>query len=112
MADMINDTLMEAPQSHADAKKNVSLIPSYTYSLIDTSQALIRDGFRCVVTGKYDAASYRQNRELREMVSSDPSLTRAATQCAHIFAESTNSSIEPGSHKVCPSSSLLFCNPR
>ena len=29
IADMVNDTLMEAPQSHADAKKNVGLVLSF-----------------------------------------------------------------------------------
>ncbi|KAF8905958.1 hypothetical protein CPB84DRAFT_1813942 [Gymnopilus junonius] len=84
ISDMINDTLIEAPQSHADAKKLV---------------ALIRDGYRCVVTGKYDANSVTIVRELRERITQDSSLRREATECAHIFAESTNSSIEPGTPK-------------
>ncbi|KAF8968556.1 hypothetical protein BDZ97DRAFT_1799021 [Flammula alnicola] len=83
ITDMIDDTLVEAPQSHADAKKN----------------ALIRDGFRCVVTGKYDMHSVKKIRELEEMVRSDLSLRTNPTECAHIFAESTNSSIESGSAK-------------
>jgi len=83
IADMINDTLVEAPQSHAYAKKN----------------ALIRDGYRCVVTGKYDAGSYYEIRELEDKVRADSSLRVGATECAHIFAESTNSSIELGSAK-------------
>jgi len=83
IADVIKATLVEAPRSHAEAKKS----------------ALIRDGYRCVVTGKYDARSVREIRELNDLVLSDPSLRREPTQCAHIFAESTNSSIEPGSAK-------------
>jgi len=81
IADMVNDTLMEAPQSHADAKKN----------------ALIRDEYCCVVTKRYDASSVKRIRELHERVVSDPSADTEATQCAHIFAESTNSGIAPGS---------------
>jgi len=82
---MIDATLQEAPQSHAQAKK----------------YALMRDGYRCVVTGKYDTHSVKMIRELKEMVDLDPSARRESTQCAYIFSESTNSSIEPGSAKVC-----------
>ncbi|KXN83933.1 hypothetical protein AN958_00797 [Leucoagaricus sp. SymC.cos] len=82
--DMIDATLQEAPQSHAQAKK----------------YALMRDGYRCVMTGKYDTRSVKMIKELKEMVNLDPSAMREFTQCAHIFSESTNSSIEPGSVKV------------
>ncbi|TDL19325.1 hypothetical protein BD410DRAFT_792367 [Rickenella mellea] len=83
LADMIKANLVKAPQSHADAKTN----------------ALIRDGFRCVVTGRYDRGSANANRELKDAVDSDPNARLDSTECAHIFAESTNSAIEPGSDK-------------
>lgn len=103
MADMISDTLAVAPQSHSTAKKNVGRVFFFQESsLIRTDQALIRDGYRCVVTGKYDTRSVLEIRELKEMFESDPSLKMERTQCAHIFAESTNMDIEPGSEKVCP----------
>jgi hypothetical protein len=35
-------------------------------------------------------------------MNADRSLDIEGTQCAHIFAESTNQNIELGSHKVCP----------
>jgi len=101
---MVKVTLVEAPQSHAEAKKNVGLVLSFhESSLIDTCQALIRDGYRCAVTGKYDARSVRDVQELKDLVLSDSSLRREVTECAYIFAESTNSFIEPGSAsaKVC-----------
>src|SRR6267378_6004983 len=85
--------------------KRMSVLSSLCMNLrllIHTCQALIRDGYRCVVTGKYDARSVREIRELNELVLSDPSLRREVTQCAHIFAESTNASIERGSGKVRP----------
>ncbi|KAH9482082.1 hypothetical protein JR316_0004177 [Psilocybe cubensis] len=81
--DMIKDTLVEAPQSHRQAKQ----------------LALIRDGYRCVVTGGYDASSVRTIAELKRRVTSDPKGVSALTECAHIFAESTNASIGPGSEK-------------
>ncbi|KJA16259.1 hypothetical protein HYPSUDRAFT_147992, partial [Hypholoma sublateritium FD-334 SS-4] len=83
IADMINDTIVDAPQSHANAKQN----------------ALIRDGYRCVVTGKYDWPSVMEIRELEEKVRSDFSLRIEATECVHIFAESANLDIGPASAK-------------
>ena len=77
-------------------------------SLIDIDQALIRDGYRCVVTGKYDADSVLSIQELKDIVRADPSLRVDATECAYIFAESTESSIEPGSAKARPSFLLFF----
>ncbi|KAF8965403.1 hypothetical protein BDZ97DRAFT_1998394, partial [Flammula alnicola] len=84
LADMIKANLVEAPQSHADA----------------TNNALIRNGYRCVVTGKYDAHSVKENRDLEEVVDLDPNARMSPTECAHIFVESTNSSIEPDSNKA------------
>ncbi|TFK31757.1 hypothetical protein BDQ12DRAFT_707890 [Crucibulum laeve] len=83
LKDIIGGTLVEAPQSHVNAKAN----------------ALIRDNFRCVVTRRYDDNSVRQNKELEEIYKSDPHSMTAETQCAHIFAESTNANIAPGSDK-------------
>ena len=65
-------------------------------------QALIRDGYRCVVTGRYDLTSVKTIRELQERFKSDLNMDTTVTHCAHIFAESTNSSIEPGSAKAFP----------
>ena len=99
---MIKATLVDAPQSHVEAKKNVGLVLSFhESSLIDTCQALIRDGYRCIVTGKYDSRSVLDIRDLNDLLLSDPTLRIEVTECAHIFTESTNSFIEPGSAKVC-----------
>ncbi|KAF8803108.1 hypothetical protein BYT27DRAFT_6743825 [Phlegmacium glaucopus] len=83
VADMLNDTLEDAPQSHSTAKKH----------------APFRNEYRCVVTGKYDISSVLLIKELRDKLNADRSLKTDGTQCAHIFAESTNQDIEPGSHK-------------
>ena len=75
---------MEASQSHAEAKKTVSLVLSLHESLlVDACQALIHDEYRCVVTGKYDARPVKEIRELNDLVLSDLSLRREVTQCAH-----------------------------
>ncbi|KAG7085671.1 hypothetical protein E1B28_003216 [Marasmius oreades] len=62
--------LKEAPQDRRTAKK----------------QALIRDGYRCVVTGKYHAeipASFEVDEEDKNLVDS------VFTQCAHVVPEAT-----------------------
>jgi len=81
---------------------------SLNLSLIDTCQALIRDGYRCVMTGRYDDYCATEIQELDDLILSDPSLRTERTQCAHIFAESTDKSIEPGSAKVRPPVYFFF----
>ncbi|EGO01682.1 hypothetical protein SERLA73DRAFT_70852 [Serpula lacrymans var. lacrymans S7.3] len=73
---MIFDMLVEAPQAHQDAKKN----------------ALIRDGSCCVVTGNYERSMVENNQELEKMAD-DEGKGLIVTNCAHIFAESTNLNI-------------------
>ncbi|KAF5378312.1 hypothetical protein D9615_008803 [Tricholomella constricta] len=79
---MITGMLVEVPQSHRDAKKN----------------ALIRDGFRCVVTGFYEKSMVENNKEL-EKLSDEEGWTLNATDCAHIFAESDMPDANEGSNK-------------
>jgi len=96
---MLNDTLKDARQPHSTAKKHVSIALSiHEFSLTPTDQALFRDGYRYVVTGKYDISSVLAIKELREKLNADRSLKTDGTQCAHIFAESTNQDIG----QVCP----------
>lgn len=92
---MTNDNFVDAPQSHADSRKNACPITTFHEQLpINIDQALIRDGFR------YNAYSaYTQ--ELKEKFQFDSSLRRGATCCAKICGESTNLNIEPDSIKVC-----------
>lgn len=61
-------------------------------------KALVRDGFRCVISGKYDANSVRDNKELE--LEREPGRAVSATECAHIFSESTNANVSYGD-KVC-----------
>ena len=106
---MLNDTLEDAPQSHSTAKKHVSIgLSIHEFSLPPTDQALFRDGYRCVVTGKYDMSSVLAIKELRERLNADCTLKTDGTQCAHIFAESMNQNIELGSSKVRPYLSARF----
>ncbi|KAH9913261.1 uncharacterized protein B0H18DRAFT_1050071 [Fomitopsis serialis] len=61
--------LEEAPQNHATAKQ----------------KALIRDGYRCMLTGAFDIVSVK---EKPHILPADAPVT--FTQAAHIFPESTN----------------------
>jgi len=74
--EMMKDMLRqggEAPQRHDQAKKN----------------ALVRDDFRCIVSGKYDGATVEKNNELMQEMERDH-WPVCNTQCAHIFPQSTN----------------------
>lgn len=61
-------------------------------------KALVRDGFRCVVSGKYDANSIRDNKELELELEHEPGRGVSATECAHILPESTNANISGSSN--------------
>jgi hypothetical protein len=99
------DMLVEAPQTHRDAKKNVSALIMSLFRNAKPpafSKALIRDGFCCVVTGNYERSMVESNKELEKMAD-DENKGLITTNCAHIFAESTNMNISgdnEGSSKV------------
>ncbi|KAF8500041.1 hypothetical protein BU17DRAFT_59091 [Hysterangium stoloniferum] len=52
--------------------------------------ALLRDGYRCMITGYYDLNSVAKNEELRNLVTQSCEIVVRHTQCAHIFPSSTN----------------------
>jgi len=74
---MIKYMLQQAPQSHKQAKAN----------------ALVRDGFRCVISGRYDINSAESNKELGGELKRAGITDMSLTECAHIFPESTNARI-------------------
>ncbi|KAH9000144.1 hypothetical protein EDB92DRAFT_1829591 [Lactarius akahatsu] len=65
------------PQDHKAAKR----------------QALVRDDFQCVVSGKYDLEMTRKNDDLRAAACNFSPPRVGITQCAHIIPSSTNKSI-------------------
>ena len=73
-------------------------------------KALVRDGFRCVITGHFDYNSAQKNKELKQERDSN-NIDMCHTECAHIFPESTNAKIsgDGGADKVCFFSHLLRC---
>ena len=57
-------------------------------------KALIRDGFRRVISGLYDFNSVKDNKELEQLkVEGAANADKCTTQCAHILPESTNAKI-------------------
>ena len=72
VVDMLSDTLEDAPQSHSTAKKHVSIVLSiHEFTLTPADQAIFRDGYRCVITGKYDISSVMVIKELEEKLNAD-----------------------------------------
>ncbi|KIL65193.1 hypothetical protein M378DRAFT_546547 [Amanita muscaria Koide BX008] len=80
LADLIKAKLQDAPQSHKTS----------------TDKALVRDGFKCLISGAYDINSALQSAELKR--AGRGNLT--PTQCAHIFSESTNVGVSEGSSQA------------
>ena len=96
--EMMKDMLREGdepPQSHAQAKKNVSHVCTLQATNILIQQfpkALIRDDFCCIASGNYDPYSAVKNHELMHEVDKSDS-KMGNTQCAHIFLQLTNMDI-------------------
>jgi hypothetical protein len=73
-------------------------------------QALIRDGYRCVVSGIYDSIADSEDSE--EKLNITKAEIKAAggkvfTECAHIVPDSTYFNVTDSSDKVWPFSSFL-----
>ncbi|KAI5987633.1 hypothetical protein EDD15DRAFT_2371994 [Pisolithus albus] len=75
----IKEELKDAPPNHQTAKKN----------------ALIRDGFQCVVTTMYDINVVENSSKYERIAKSG--CGSGSTECAHIFPESINSDTTSGS---------------
>jgi len=88
----IKDDIREAPKNHSDAKIRVSGLPplfSSSFSLLE--QALMRDNWRCVVTGMLEfntPSDIKAKLDLKKE-------TIAFTECAHIIPESTFFRVDP-----------------
>ncbi|KAK7449340.1 hypothetical protein VKT23_013481 [Stygiomarasmius scandens] len=83
VADAVKSNLKPYPEDHSSAKKN----------------ALIRDGFRCVVSGRYDEPSVASTDELKQRAVKGEIRLTGVTQCAHIICSSTNLDIENNEKK-------------
>ena len=56
-------------------------------------KALVRDGFRCVISGRYDINSAERSKELLLEYKSAGNAGSCISECAHILPESTNARI-------------------
>ena len=85
----INEKIKETPRDHSEAKAQVSGVGGVSVArhFYISTQALIRDGYRCVVTGVYDAA--------HTTVLLEPGDRAAYTGLAHILPESTYFDMSP-----------------
>ncbi|KAI6030002.1 hypothetical protein EDC04DRAFT_3065675 [Pisolithus marmoratus] len=83
------DGTNEVPKSHESAKKH----------------ALVRDGFRCIVTKLYDGPATVDNDELEKAVMAG-GMPPVETQCTHIFPQSVNANITSDSNKAKYTSSV------
>jgi hypothetical protein len=96
---MIMDMVVEAPQNHEQAKANVSdtdHVISTQYTNIPLFKALVRDGFRCVISGQYDITSVQDNKELELEVERNADAFVSFTKCAHIFPANISGSDAQG----------------
>jgi hypothetical protein len=79
-------------------------------SAANAIQALVRDGYRCVVTGLYDSIADSEDSE--EKLNITKTEIKAAggkvfTECAHLVPDSTYFNVAHSSDKVWPFSSFL-----
>lgn len=110
VVEQVKTELAQYPKNHTDAKQSVSFF-RFSY-LVDSimHKALIRDGFRCVLTGRYDWASCEKNIELYNIAMSFPDIGTVPTQLAHIICESTNLDIHSNGKKLVSQSRPSCCN--
>jgi hypothetical protein len=60
-------------------------------------KALVRDQFKCCLSGMWDSGILDDNRELGNIAGVDP---QSVTQCAHIISVSVNTDVECSLNKV------------
>ncbi|KAF9555074.1 hypothetical protein CPC08DRAFT_781926, partial [Agrocybe pediades] len=90
------------PESFTTAKRKVGA--SYHKERLP---ALVRDGFRCVISGSYDSDALDANEQLRnQRLAQKPLPRRVYTECVHIFPASVNQDIPPGSDENIQASML------
>lgn len=93
--------LTEAPQDHRTSKTKVSLalVLQIIFLTACSGQALIRDGYRCVLTGRFDLNSMQHIPNIKALAHAfgQPPVTTRAT---HIVPESTDVGISGGDDKV------------
>ena len=65
----------------------IPLPPALPFLIPGVLKALVRDGFRCIVTGIYDYRLLAQSTEVKQEVT-DSGVATAFTECVYIFPQS------------------------
>ena len=75
-----------------ETRRHVSFGPLSTlpFLILGILKALVRDGFRCILSGKYDFQLPKQCTEVKQEVTADSYARVAPTECVHIFPESVS----------------------
>jgi hypothetical protein len=92
MQEMLGYLLNEAPQDHRTSKTKVSLTLALRITFLTefSGQALVRDGYRCVLTGRFDLVSLQQMPDILKPLARASGQPPVATRATHIIPESTN----------------------
>jgi hypothetical protein len=89
MQERVKQLLVEPPKSYRDAKAAVRFNLLRRFHIDHSYQALVRDGYRCIVTGFVDSTTIEEYPELSELAM----FAIRGTNCAHILAWSTSRDI-------------------
>jgi len=114
--DNVQDTfrylIEEAPADHRTAKDLVSMVLEYSCLPLMKLKALLRDGYRCMITHRCDLLSLlKKVPDAVEFVEANPSAGSGRTELAHIFPPSTNKNMgepEEDTDKACAIVKLLL----
>ncbi|KAJ7452185.1 hypothetical protein B0H11DRAFT_304383 [Mycena galericulata] len=93
--------MKKTPTTNSDARKHVCIFCSHQVGYLFSLYALLRDGYRCVLTGAYD--SYKWLPDLSDRAT-DAKAPRTNTEYAHVFSESAQDV-----DKVFSALSPIFC---
>ena len=97
--------LETTPSKHDKAKKKVHMYAPLILSRISSlpEQALFRDGYRCILSGKLDFTSVNAN-----LVVPKPGEKETTTEASHIFDRSTNEDLDDAKRVLISSLHLIL----
>ena len=81
---------------------SLSGLSALPFLILGILKALVRDGFRCIVTGNYDFHLLEQCTEVKQEVTEDSYARVTSTECVYIFPQSvaTVSGVDDENAKV------------
>lgn len=104
LAECMLGTNGEPSQCSEKTRRRVSSgsLPVLPFLILGILKALVRDGFRCIVTGNYDFHLLKQCTEIKQEVTADSYARVAPTECVHIIPQSVAmvSSVDDKNAKV------------